>query len=175
MQQRSKTIVYLLFCVLVRAASLLGCPVQKMAAATETTISLASSSQLYQQALALLQQKQFHNAFVAAKRALDSAGGAAQAPMPKASRGGRSLSIAVSSSAAATGQHPLCAASVSLAPYARTSCSALVHYARAKTMPSQLLSASMQLRGICCFALFFVRAPLILSIQPVSGDMGQSW
>lgn len=50
-----------------------------MAAAVGTTASIVSSSQLYQQALALLQQQKFEHAFVAAKRALDSAGGTSQA------------------------------------------------------------------------------------------------
>jgi hypothetical protein len=62
-----------------------------MAAALETAASTASSSQLYQQALALLQQQKFDHAFVAAKRALDSAEGSSGGSVvarPKQSVGG---------------------------------------------------------------------------------------
>jgi hypothetical protein len=59
-----------------------------MAAAVGATATIASSSQLYQQALALLQQQKFDHAFVAAKRALDGAGGAAQAKPRQTASGG---------------------------------------------------------------------------------------
>jgi hypothetical protein len=59
-----------------------------MAAAVGPTAAIVSSSQLYQQALALLQQQKFDHAFVAAKRALDGAGGAAQAKPRQTATGG---------------------------------------------------------------------------------------
>jgi hypothetical protein len=62
-----------------------------MAAAVGTAASIANSSQLYQQALALLQQQKFDHAFVAAKRALDSAGGAEHAQPRQSANGGESL------------------------------------------------------------------------------------
>jgi hypothetical protein len=64
------------------------------AAVGAAAATAASSSQLYQQALALLQQQKFDHAFVAAKRALDGAGGAVQTkPRQTASGGEQQLSF----------------------------------------------------------------------------------